>query len=301
MLWFFIALMIVIALVIILLPLVRTAKDQAENRREQNIQIAQEQLIKLKEDKQQGIISDRDYNLARSDLEKTLHSDLTAQVSEVSVDSGTDYTMSSILVVLVPITVIALYYSLGSSSIIAVQQSNELNTSVSVERDKNGTVGDISSMFEGLKQRLEQNPDDVQGWMMIGLTHMYYEQYEQALAAYKKADALLPGDSDIQQALDRALKAQTAITEPSSSTDVIEKKMLAPSGETIDVGAMVMRLRAKLEANPDNIQGWMMLGRSYTNLGHHADAVDAYQHALVLMPNDPDINSLLESAKALAK
>jgi len=301
MLWFFIALMIVIALVIILLPLVRTAKDQAENRREQNIQIAQEQLIKLKEDKQQGIISDRDYNLARSDLEKTLHSDLTAQVSEVSVDSGTDYTMSSILVVLVPITVIALYYSLGSSSIIAVQQSNELNTSVSVERDKNGTVGDISSMFEGLKQRLEQNPDDVQGWMMIGLTHMYYEQYEQALAAYKKADALLPGDSDIQQALDRALKAQTAITEPSSSTDVIEKKMLAPSGETIDVGAMVMRLRAKLEANPDNIQGWMMLGRSYTNLGHHADAVDAYQHALVLMPNDPDINSLLESAKALAQ
>jgi len=301
MLWFFIALMIVIALVIILLPLVRTAKDQAENRREQNIQIAQEQLIKLKEDKQQGIISDRDYNLARSDLEKTLHSDLTAQVSEVSVDSGTDYTMSSILVVLVPITVIALYYSLGSSSIIAVQQSNELNTSVSVERDKNGTVGDISSMFEGLKQRLEQNPDDVQGWMMIGLTHMYYEQYEQALAAYKKADALLPGDSDIQQALDRALKAQTAITEPSSSTDVIEKKMLAPSGETIDVGAMVMRLRAKLEANPDNIQGWMMLGRSYTNLGHHADAVDAYQHALVLMPNDPEINSLLESAKALAK
>jgi len=301
MLWFFIALMIVIALVIILLPLVRTAKDQAENRREQNIQIAQEQLIKLKEDKQQGIISDRDYNLARSDLEKTLYSDLTAQVSEVSVDSGTDYTMSSILVVLVPITVIALYYSLGSSSIIAVQQSNELNTSVSVERDKNGTVGDISSMFEGLKQRLEQNPDDVQGWMMIGLTHMYYEQYEQALAAYKKADALLPGDSDIQQALDRALKAQTAITEPSSSTDVIEKKMLAPSGETIDVGAMVMRLRAKLEANPDNIQGWMMLGRSYTNLGHHADAVDAYQHALVLMPNDPEINSLLESAKALAK
>ena len=46
MLWFFIALMIVIALVIILLPLLRSAKEQTENRSEQNIQIAQEQLKK---------------------------------------------------------------------------------------------------------------------------------------------------------------------------------------------------------------------------------------------------------------
>jgi len=298
MLWFFIALMIVTALVIILLPLVRTAKDHAENRREQNIHIAQDQLIKLKEDKQQGVINQQEYDLARSDLEKTLYSDLAVQTSEVSVDSGTDYTMSSILVVLVPITVIALYYLLGSPSFVTMQQTNEQSTSVSVERDTNGKVGDISSMFESLQQRLKQNPDDVRGWMMMGLTYMHYEQFEQALAAYQKADTLLPNDSDIQLALDRAEKAISS-NKNTELPDNIEKKMVAPNGQTIDVGAMVMRLRAKLEANPDNLQGWLMLGRSYSNLGRYADAVYAYQKALSLKPSDVEIMALLEKAKSM--
>jgi len=298
MLWFFIALMIVTALVIILLPLVRTAKDHAENRREQNIHIAQDQLIKLKEDKQQGVINQQEYDLARSDLEKTLYSDLAVQTSEVSVDSGTDYTMSSILVVLVPITVIALYYLLGSPSFVTMQQTNEQSTSVSVERDTNGKVGDISSMFESLQQRLKQNPDDVRGWMMMGLTYMHYEQFEQALAAYQKADALLPNDSDIQLALDRAEKAISS-NKNTELPDNIEKKMVAPNGQTIDVGAMVMRLRTKLEANPDNLQGWLMLGRSYSNLGRDADAVYAYQQALSLKPSDVEIMALLEQAKSM--
>jgi len=302
MLWFVIALMIVIALAIILLPLVRPAKTQTENRREQNIQIAQEQLTKLKDDKELGLISDRDYELAYADLEKTLYGDLDVETEGELVDSGTAYIMTSLLVLLVPMTVITLYYSLGSPTLVGGGEVvNTTASSISASKNGGERVSDISSLFESLKQRLEANPDDVQGWMMMGLTYMHYEQFDDAISAYEKADALLPGDSDIQQALDRALKAQTATTEPSASTDVIEKKMLAPSGETIDVGAMVMRLRTKLEANPDNIQGWMMLGRSYTNLGHHADAVDAYKQALVLMPNDPDINSLLESAKSLAK
>lgn len=288
MLWFIIAVMIITALAIILLPLLRRERVQNENRNEQNIHIAKEQLTKLKQDKQQGIINQQDYDLACVDIEKTLYSDLEIQAHEVRVDSAADYRMSSVLIVLVSITVITLYYSLGAPSLVEMQQVSSV-----AEQDSNGKVADIDSMFEGLKQRLEQNPDDVQGWMMMGLTYMYYEQFEQALNAYKKADALLPGDSDIQQALTRAEKA---LSEKSASA-LIEKKMQIPNGQTIDVGAMVMRLRAKLEANPDNLQGWLMLGRSYTTLGRYADAVNAYQQALELEPNNPEIQDLLNLAK----
>mgnify|MGYP000341269394 CR=1 FL=1 len=301
MLWFVIALMIVIALAIILLPLLRTAKAQSENRREQNVQIAQEQLKKLKEDREQGLISVQDYEQAYGDLEKTLYGDLGVTTEGELTDSGTAYIMTSILVLLVPMTVITLYYSLGSPTLIGMTDTVKTSeTSVATNKDKSKKVSDISSLFESLKQRLEANPDDIQGWMMMGLTYMHYEQFDDALAAYKKADALLPGDSDIQQALDRALKAQSATKEPSSASKVIEKKMQAPNGQTIDVGAMVMRLKAKLEADPDNIQGWMMLGRSYTNLGYHVEAVDAYEKALGLMSDDPEISALLEEAKKLA-
>ncbi|NOQ94006.1 MAG: c-type cytochrome biogenesis protein CcmI [Methylophaga sp.] len=288
MLWLIIAIMIIIALAIILLPLLRSGKVLTENRNEQNIHIAKEQLAKLKEDTQQGIIKQEDYDSARSDLEKTLHSDLASKPDENKADAGTAYIMSASLIVLIPVMVISLYYSLGSPSLVSIQQTNQSTPDVQA-----GKVADIESMFESLKQRLEQNPDDVQGWMMMGLTHMYYEQFEQALYAYKKADVLLPGDSDIQQALARAEKALAE----NNASDVIEKKILAPNGQTIDVGAMVMRLRAKLESNPDNLQGWLMLGRSYTNLGRYSDAVGAYQQALSLKPNDPEIQGLLDSAK----
>jgi len=293
MLWFFIALMIVIALAIILLPLLRTAKVQAENRSEQNILIAQEQLKKLQQDKQQGLINTQEYDLAYVDLEKTLHSDLAVQNAADNTDSGTAYIMTISLVLLVPLTVVTLYYSLGSPTLVALPEGEPSMAAAMTKKADNKKVTDIGSLFESLQKRLELNPDDIQGWMMMGLTYMHYEQFDEAIVAYKKADALLPGDSDIEYALNRALKAQSG----NDSSKVIEKKMLAPNGQTIDVGAMVMRLKAKLETNPDSIQGWMMLGRSYTHLGYHAEAVDAYERALGLMSDDPEITALLDDAK----
>jgi len=301
MLWFFIALMIVIALAIVLLPLIRTAKTQTENRSEQNIQIAQEQLKKLQQDEQQGLISTQEYDLAYVDLEKTLLSDLAVQKASDDTDSGTAYIMTSILVLLVPLTVVALYYSLGSPTLVGPQQSESSMAPTMTKKADIKKVTDIGSLFESLQQRLEENPDDVKGWMMMGLTYMHYQQFDEAVAAYKKADALLPGDSDIEQALNRALTAQSGNDMAPKPSKTIDKKMVAPNGQTIDVGAMVMRLKAKLEADPDNLQGWMMLGRSYTNLSYHAEAVEAYENALALMPDNQEIKMLLNDAKKSAK
>lgn len=43
------------------------------------------------------------------------------------------------------------------------------------------------------------------------------------------------------------------------------------------IDTMVNSLAAKLAANPDNPEGWAMLGRSYTVLGRYAEAVAAYE------------------------
>jgi len=49
---------------------------------------------------------------------------------------------------------------------------------------------------------------------------------------------------------------------------------------------MVKRLAAKLEASPEDAEGWAMLGRSYAYLGRFADAMTAYERALKLLPKD---------------
>lgn len=46
-----------------------------------------------------------------------------------------------------------------------------------------------------------------------------------------------------------------------------------------EIAAMVAKLAAHLHEQPDDLKGWLMLGRSYAALGRLDDAVDAYDHA----------------------
>ncbi|MFW5450763.1 MAG: c-type cytochrome biogenesis protein CcmI [Methylophagaceae bacterium] len=307
MLWIAIAVMIIIALAIVVLPLLRTAKSQLEDRYQQNIQIAQEQLKKLKDEQRQGLISEEEYKMAQDDLEKILHNDLDNQSTEAVLNNKPAYKTSLALVVSITAIVVALYFSLGSPGMVdkpvASTEPVQMTTAPNTNTDTSGQVSDVRSMFDKLKQRLDNNPDDGQGWKMMGLTYMHFEQFNEAVDAYTKAVALLPDDSDAVKGLNLAKKAQAGASEVTSSTaaNIIEKKMVAPNGQTIDVGAMVMRLKAKLDANPDNPQGWMMLGRSYSTLGLHNDAVIAYQNAVKLMPNDPTVQADLKAAQEAVK
>ena len=54
----------------------------------------------------------------------------------------------------------------------------------------------------------------------------------------------------------------------------------AGSGEPPDIEAMVTSLAARLESDPDDLNGWKMLGRSYMNMQNFAGAVDAYERAV---------------------
>lgn len=46
------------------------------------------------------------------------------------------------------------------------------------------------------------------------------------------------------------------------------------------VEAMVQGLADRLQAQPDNLPGWVMLARSYETLERYGDAAEAYQHAI---------------------
>ena len=55
---------------------------------------------------------------------------------------------------------------------------------------------------------------------------------------------------------------------------------------------MVAQLAARLQSQPDDVGGWLQLGRSYSVLRENDKAVDAYEHAARLRPDDVDIELL---------
>src|SRR5262245_44266422 len=50
---------------------------------------------------------------------------------------------------------------------------------------------------------------------------------------------------------------------------------------------MVARLAARLKDQPNDPEGWAMLGRSYAVLGRPQPALDAFKQAMTLRPDDP--------------
>ena len=65
-----------------------------------------------------------------------------------------------------------------------------------------------------------------------------------------------------------------------SSWDWSGQKQIPAEGP--DVQAMVAKLENKLAANPKDLAGWLMLGRSYLSLERFEDAIAAFDHALQL-------------------
>lgn len=69
-----------------------------------------------------------------------------------------------------------------------------------------------------------------------------------------------------------------------------------PSEE--DIPAMVERLAERMRTQPDDVDGWHMLARSYSAMNRYADAAKAYGHLATLLPQDAGV--LADYADALA-
>lgn len=68
---------------------------------------------------------------------------------------------------------------------------------------------------------------------------------------------------------------------------------------TPDIDTMISGLQAKMEANPKNIKGWTMLGRSYMSLKRYDDAAASYERALKLEPESADLMLSLADSYAM--
>jgi cytochrome c-type biogenesis protein CcmH len=71
-----------------------------------------------------------------------------------------------------------------------------------------------------------------------------------------------------------------------------------PTVMNMDLGTLADRLARKLEAHPQNAEGWALLARTYVELKRYPEALPAFEKATRLLPRDPHL--LADYADALA-
>jgi cytochrome c-type biogenesis protein CcmH len=63
----------------------------------------------------------------------------------------------------------------------------------------------MAAALGSLAARLEENPDDLDGWLLLARTYVFLERYDEATSAFARAEALAPEDNGIAVAYGEAL------------------------------------------------------------------------------------------------
>lgn len=70
--------------------------------------------------------------------------------------------------------------------------------------DAAAALPDVDTMIARLAARLEQAPDDVEGWRTLGWSYLNTSRARDAVTAYERAASLAPARTDIAEALQQA-------------------------------------------------------------------------------------------------
>lgn len=93
-----------------------------------------------------------------------------------------------------------------------------------------------------------------------------------------------------------ALALYTAVGTPaavSPANVAAEADGAAGRHSLAELAAAAEQLKASLQREPGHLEGWVLLGRTFTSLERFADARDAYAHAIALAPNEPRLHAEL--------
>ena len=149
---------------------------------------------------------------------------------------------------------------------------------------------DVDTMITRLAERMKSQPDNADGWRMLGWSYFETKHYSEAVAAYAHAVKLKPENAAYRAAYDEA-KARAAA--PGTGTgvgpgpaDIQAAQAMAPQDRQAMIRKMVEGLDKRLRQNPADPEAWVRLIRSRKVLGEPDKAREALSRALVAFAAD---------------
>ena len=133
----------------------------------------------------------------------------------------------------------------------------------------------IRGMVDGLAAKLQDNPNDRDGWLRLARARMVLNEPDKAAAAFAKADALAP--------LDPRLLADWAEA---------HVRQVPPGGAPSPAAVAVLQRLEKAE--PGNALALFYLGAADFAAGNKAEAARRWKALLAKLPPDAPIRGMLE-------
>ena len=264
------AALLVVATAALLLPaLLRKPKSaDAADRREANLAIFRDQLAELERERAEGSLGDADFEQARSELQRRLLEEVQPDAPTAPVKPAGRRT-AIVLVIALPLLAAAGYLLLGNP-----RGLDPMQTQATISPQQ------IEGMLGKLVDKLKQNPDDAQGWVMLARSYKVLGRFPEAADAYGHAGALLDTDA--------ALLADYA--------EVLSQKQ----GGSLRGKPAELIARA-LQIAPDEPQALLLAGAEASDRQDFAGAAKHWERLLAQLEPGSEEALTLEAAIAKAR
>lgn len=230
-----------------------------------NAKVYRDQIADLDREHESGHISDTEWQQSRDELSMRLLEDTSAQDDPVAKQEKPALWTAVLVAVALPLSAVGMYMWVG--------EPDALNPMAVQSNDKVDPT-QLLQMAESLAQKLNDKPDNLQGWVMLGRTYRTLEKFDASVQAYDRA-LKLSADDDLK--LERvevlAMKSQGNF-----------------EGEPWNV------IRDILQRDPHNYGALLMAGSASYSHEKFADALKYWQQARKpLAADNPDVPGLDEA------
>lgn len=189
--WIALAVITLIALILLARPLFGRGISIVE-RTDGGLEVYRQQLKELDADIERGVLSETEAEPTRVEIQRRMivlskgGGRGEARLASVGIPQ-------ILLLILIPVFSFALYWQLGSP---------ELPSKPLAERDiakeKRDLAGrDLSALVSRLAEKLQENPENVDGWILLARTLSRMERYKEAATTFLKATTIAPNDVDL--------------------------------------------------------------------------------------------------------
>lgn len=201
--WIVVAGLLALALLILIVPILRQPDSaNTTDRQQQNIQIAREKKTLLDNQLAQTELNQSEYDEALRDLQASLAFDLERE--EKSTEQQPGKWAAWFVFALLPILSVSLYLKLGEYRVI----ENPVLAEVANTRQAANQDMSIEAMLDRVRQRLRDNPEDAEGWFILGRTLMSMQQIDEAVTAFQRTYELVGDEPGVMFTLADALALQ---------------------------------------------------------------------------------------------
>src|SRR3989338_957375 len=276
--WIICAVLLVVALPFVVLPLWRSTGDNnAGNDNEiqrdaANLEILRDQSSELEADLRDGLLTQDAYEQGKRELQARLLEEVKTTGQTLKPPRHPAKTLAIVLAILLPLFSVPLYLTIGNTKALLPQQETGMAGEFGVIRSE--------AKLQELEKKLEQQPENPDGWVVLARSYAELQRFPDAVRAYWQLVKLVPDEAQIW----------------ASYADVY-----AMTNNQSLLGEPTKFLNKALELEGNNTMALALSGSAAMERGDYAAAVAHWTKLADLLPKDnselPMIRDGIEQAR----